>query len=219
MVSLPWAPSRTRKQQKPLTVVKDMETSPSKTKRAPTNVTGPVAWNEEVLAVFKDMGAQLGIVYAECKDHKDFLASCKTLGLTRSHAMQEASRRRHEAAGTSPSKKVLETIPEEASAPSTPPKRKGSKAKAEEQKAPGAPEKLKSLPEFERLGSDTPKDLQLLTDWHAEFTEAGMRYQVIKGVRYLVEVASCEVIVLDEVRQMGARIGTYNEATGDIEAI
>ena len=46
-----------------------------------------------------------------------------------------------------------------------------------------------------------------------------MRYQVIKGVRYLVEVASCEVIVLDEVRQMGARIGTYNEATGDIEAI
>ena len=197
-----------------------MEISPTKTKRAPTNVTGPVAWNEEVLAVFKDMGAQLGIVYDECKDHKDFLASCKALGVTRSHAMQEASRRRQEN-GASPSKKspAKSTIPEEAFAPSTPPKRKGSKAKAEEQKAPGAPEKLKSLPEFERLGSDTPKDLQLLTDWHAEFTEAGMRYQVIKGVRYLVEVASCEVIVLDEVRQMGARIGTYNEATGDIEAI
>ena len=195
-----------------------METSPSKTKRAPTNVTGPVAWNEEVLAVFKDMGAQLGIVYAECKDHKDFLASCKTLGVTRSHAMQEASRRRHEAAGTSPSKKVLETIPEEASAPSTPPKRKGSK-KAEEQKAPGAPEKLKSLPEFERLRSDTAKDIQLLADWHAEVTDAGMRYQVIKGVRYLVEVANNEVIVLEHVGQMGPRIGTYNEATGEIEAM
>ena len=192
-----------------------METSPSKTKRAPTNVTGPVAWNEEVLAVFKDMGAQLGIVYAECKDHKDFLASCKTLGVTRSHAMQEASRRRHEAAGTSPSKKVLETIPEEASAPSTPPKRKGSK-KAE---APGAPEKLKSLPEFERLRSDTAKDIQLLADWHAEVTDAGMRYQVIKGVRYLVEMANNEVIVLEDVCQMGPRIGTYNEATGEIEAM
>lgn len=194
-----------------------METSPSKTKRAPTNVTGPVAWNEEVLAVFKDMGAQLGIVYAECKDHKDFLASCKTLGVTRSHAMQEASRRRHEAAGTSPSKKVLETIPEEASAPSTPPKRKSSKAKKAE--APGAPEKLKSLPEFERLRSDTAKDIQLLADWHAEVTDAGMRYQVIKGVRYLVEVANNEVIVLEHVGQMGPRIGTYNEATGEIEAM
>ena len=198
-----------------------METSPSKTKRAPTNVTGPVAWNEEVLAVFKDMGAQLGIVYAECKDHKNFLEQCKELGLVRSGAMKEASRRRQEVTASKkpPAKERLTTIPEEPSAPSTPPKRKGSKAKAEEQKAPGAPEKLKSLPEFERLGSDTPKDLQLLTDWHAEVTEAGMRYQVIKGVRYLVEMASCEVIVLDEVRQMGARIGTYNEATGDIEAI
>ena len=195
-----------------------METSPSKTKRAPTNVTGPVAWNEEVLAVFKDMGAQLGIVYAECKDHKDFLASCKALGVTRSHAMQEASRRRHEAAGTSPSKKVLETIPEEASAPSTPPKRKGSK-KAEEQKAPGAPEKLKSLPEFERLRSDTAKDIQLLADWHAEVTDAGMRYQVIKGVRYLVELATNEVITLDYVGQMGPRIGTLNEETGEIEVM
>ena len=194
-----------------------METSPSKTKRAPTTGTGPVAWNEEVLAVFKDMGAQLGIMYAECKDHKDFLASCKTLGVTRSHAMQEASRRRHEAAGTSPSKKVLETIPEEASAPSTPPKRKSSKAKKAE--APGAPEKLKSLPEFERLRSDTAKDIQLLADWHAEVTDAGMRYQVIKGVRYLVEVANNEVIVLEHVGQMGPRIGTYNEATGEIEAM
>ena len=194
-----------------------METSPSKTKRAPTNVTGPVAWNEEVLAVFKDMGAQLGIVYDECKDHKDFLASCKALGVTRSHAMQEASRRRHEAAGTSPSKKVLETIPEEASAPSTPPKQKPSKAKKEQ--APGAPEKLKSLPEIERLRSDTAKDMKLLAEWLAEVTDAGMRYQVIKGVRYLVEVASCDVIVLEHVGQMGPRIGTYNEATGEIEAM
>ena len=197
-----------------------METSPSKTKRAPTNVTGPVAWNEEVLAVFKDMGAQLGIVYDECKDHKDFLASCKALGVTRSHAMQEASRRRQEN-GASPSKKSpakerLTTIPEEASAPSTPPKRKGSKKEAE---APGAPEKLKSLPGIERLRSDTAKDLRLLSEWLAEVTEAGMRYQIIKGVRYLVEVANNEVIVLEHVGQMGPRIGTYNEATGEIEAM
>lgn len=195
-----------------------METSPSKTKRAPTNVTGPVAWNEEVLAVFKDMGAQLGIVYDECKDHKDFLASCKALGVTRSHAMQEASRRRHEAAGTSPSKKVLETIPEEASAPSTPPKRKASK-KAQEEEAPGAPEKLKSLPEIERLRSDTAKDLRLLAETLAEVTEAGMRYQIIKGVRYLVEITSLEVIEIEQIGSMGPRIGTLNEATGEIEAM
>jgi hypothetical protein len=194
-----------------------METSPSKTKRAPTNVTGPVAWNEEVLAVFKDMGAQLGIVYDECKDHKDFLASCKALGVTRSHAMQEASRRRQES-GASPSKKSpakerLTSIPEEASVLSTPPKRKAAK------EAPGAPEKPKSLPEIERLRSDTAKDIRLLSEWLAEVTDAGMRYQIIKGVRYLVEVANNEVIVLEHVGQMGPRIGTYNEATGEIEAM
>jgi hypothetical protein len=199
-----------------------METSPSKTKRAPTNVTGPVAWNEEVLAVFKDMGAQLGIVYDECKDHKDFLASCKALGVTRSHAMQEASRRRQES-GASPSKKSpakerLTSLPEEASVLSTPPKRKGAKAKAEEE-APGAPEKLKSLPEIERLRSDTAKDLRLLAETLAEVTEAGMRYQIIKGVRYLVEITSLEVIEIEQIGSMGPRIGTLNEATGEIEAM
>ena len=198
-----------------------METSPSKTKRAPTNVTGPVAWNEEVLAVFKDMGAQLGIVYDECKDHKDFLAKCRELGLVRAGAMQEASRRRQES-GASPSKKSpakerLTSIPKEESVLSTPPKRKASK-KAEEE-APGAPEKLKSLPEIERLRSDTAKDIKLLSEWLAEVTDAGMRYQIIKGVRYLVEVANNEVIVLEHVGQMGPRIGTYNEATGEIEAM
>ena len=194
-----------------------MEISPTKTKRAPTNVTGPVAWNEEVLAVFKDMGAQLGVVYDECKDHKDFLASCKALGVTRSHAMQEASRRRGGPPKKSPAKERLTTIPEEASAPSTPPKRKSSK-KAQEEEAPGAPEKLKSLPEIERLRSDTAKDLRLLAEWLAEVTDAGMRYQIIKGVRYLVEVASCDVIELEHVGQMGPRIGRLNEETGEIEA-
>ena len=199
-----------------------METSPSKTKRAPTNLTGPVAWNEEVLAVFKDMGAQLGIVYAECKDHKDFLAQCRELGLVRAGAMQEASRRRHEAGSASPSKKSpakerLATIPEEASVLSTPPKRKGAKAKVEE--APGAPEKPKSLPEIERLPSDTAKDVRHLAEWLAEVTEAGMRYQVIKGVRYLVEVTSHEVIELEHIGQMGPTIGRLNEETGEIEAM
>jgi hypothetical protein len=193
-----------------------METSPTKVKRAPTNVTGPVAWNEEVLAVFKDMGAQLGIVYDECKDHKDFLASCKALGVTRSHAMQEASRRRQLLTGASPSKKSpakerLATIPEEML--STPPKRKAAK------ETPGAPEKPKSLPEFERLRSDTAKDIRLLDEWLAEVTDAGMRYQIIKGVRYLVEVTSLEVIELEYIGQMGPRIGTYNEAPGEIEAL
>jgi hypothetical protein len=193
-----------------------METSPTKVKRAPTNVTGPVAWNEEVLAVFKDMGAQLGIVYDECKDHKDFLASCKALGVTRSHAMQEASRRRHEAnPSASPSKKMpakerLATIPEEML--STPPKRKPAK------ETPGAPEKPKSLPEFERLRSDTAKDIRLLTESLAEVTDAGMRYQIIKGVRYLVEITSLEVIEIEQIGSLGPRIGTYNEATGEIEA-
>jgi hypothetical protein len=186
-----------------------METSPTKVKRAPTNVTGPVAWNEEVLAVFKDMGAKLGVVYAECKDHKDFLASCKALGVTRSDAMKEASRRRKEAsASMSSSEEIL----------STPPKRKASK-KAQDEQAPGAPEKLKSLPDIERLPSDTAKDLQLLADWQAEVTDAGMRYQVIKGVRYLVELATNEVITLDYVGQMGPRIGTLNEETGEIEVM
>jgi hypothetical protein len=191
-----------------------METSPSKTKRAPTNVTGPVAWNEEVLAVFKDMGAQLGIVYDECKDHKDFLASCKALGVTRSHAMQEASRRRQEN-GASPSKKspAKSTIPEEASAPSTPPKRKGTK------EAPGAPEKLKSLPGIERLRSDTAKDLRLLSEWLAEVTEAGMRYQIIGGVRYLVEDVSLKVIEIEQIGSLGPEIGRLNEATGEIGAL
>ena len=187
-----------------------METSPTKVKRAPTNVTGPVAWNEEVLAVFKDMGAQLGVVYAECKDHKDFLASCKALGLVRAGAMQEASRRRKEAsASMSSSEEIL----------STPPKRKASKKAQAEQEAPGAPEKPKSLPDIERVRSDTAKDLQLLADWQAEVTDAGMRYQVIKGVRYLVELATNEVITLDYVGQMGPRIGTLNEETGEIEAM
>ena len=183
-----------------------METSPTKVKRAPTNVTGPVAWNEEVLAVFKDMGAQLGIVYDECKDHKDFLASCRELGLVRAMAMQEASRRR----GGPPKKERLATIPEEIL--STPPKRKASK------EAPGAPEKPKSLPEFERLRSDTAKDIRLLTEWLAEVTDAGMRYQIIGGVRYLVEVTSLEVIEIEQIGSLGPRIGTLNEATGEIEA-
>jgi hypothetical protein len=194
-----------------------MEISPSKTKRAPTNPTGPMAWNDEVLAVFKDMGAQLGIVYAECKDHKDFLDSCRKLGLVRAGAMQEASRRRGGPPKKSPAKERLTTIPEEASAPSTPPKRKASKKAQEE--APGAPEKLKSLPEIERLCSDTAKDIRLLSEWLAEVTEAGMRYQVIKGVRYLVEVASCDVIELEHVGQMGPTIGRLNEETGEIEAL
>jgi len=38
-------------------------------------------------------------------------------------------------------------------------------------------------------------------------------------VRYLVEVANNEVIVLEHVGQMGPRIGTYNEETGEIEAM
>lgn len=198
-----------------------METSPSKTKRAPTNVTGPVAWNEEVLTVFKDMGAQLGIVYDECKDHKDFLAKCRELGLVRAGAMQEASRRRQESGAStskkSPAKERLTSLPEEASVLSTPPKRKGAKAKAEEE-APGAPEKLKSLPEIERLRSDTAKDLRHLTETLAEVTEAGMRYQIIKGVRYLVEITSLEVIEIEQIGSMGPRIGTLNEATGEIEA-
>ena len=199
-----------------------METSPTKMKRAPTNVTGPVAWNEEVLIVFKDMGAQLGVFYHECKDHKDFLASCKALGLVRADAMQEASRRRQELTGTSPSKKSpakerLATITEEASAISTPPKRKGSKkAQAE---APGAPEKLKSLPEIERLPSDTAMVLKLLAEKLAEITDGGMRYQVIKGVRYLVEVKTNEVLLLNESAEPGSAIGTLNEETGEIEAM
>ena len=186
-----------------------METSPTKVKRAPTNVTGPVAWNEEVLAVFKDMGAQLGVVYAECKDHKDFLASCKALGLVRAGAMQEASRRRKEAsASMSSSEEIL----------STPPKRKSSKKVQAEQEAPGAPEKPKSLPEIERLPSDTAKDIRLLAEWLAEVTDAGMRYQIIKGERYLVDVASCEVIELEHIGQMGPAIGRLNEETGEIGA-
>jgi hypothetical protein len=193
-----------------------METSPSKTKRAPTNLTGPVAWNEEVLAVFKDMGAQLGIVYDECKDHKDFLAQCRELGLVRAIAMKEASRRRQEVTGftKSPAKERLATIPEEASVLSTPPKRKPSK----KEEAPGAPEKLKSLPEIERLRSDTAKDIRLLTESLAEVTDAGMRYQIIGGVRYLVEITSLAVIEIEQIGSLGPRIGTLNEATGEIEA-
>ena len=194
-----------------------MEISPSKTKRAPTNPTGPMAWNDEVLAVFKDMGAQLGIVYAECKDHKDFLDSCRKLGLVRAGAMQEASRRRGGPPKKSPAKERLTTIPEEASAPSTPPKRKSSKKAQEE--APGAPEKLKSLPEIERLRSDTAKDLRLLSEWLAEVTEAGMRYQIIGGVRYVVEEVSLKVIELEQIGSLGPEIGRLNEATGEIEAL
>ena len=194
-----------------------MEISPSKTKRAPTNPTGPMAWNDEVLAVFKDMGAQLGIVYAECKDHKDFLDSCRKLGLVRAGAMQEASRRRGGPPKKSPAKERLTTIPEEASAPSTPPKRKSSKKAQEE--APGAPEKLKSLPEIERLRSDTAKDLRLLSEWLAEVTEAGMRYQIIGGVRYVVEEVSLKVIELEQIGSLGPEIGRLNEETGEIEAL
>jgi len=194
-----------------------MEISPTKVKRAPTNPTGPMAWNEEVLAVFKDMGAKLGVVYAECKDHKDFLASCKALGLVRAGAMQEASRRRGGPPKKSPTKELLATIPEEASAPSTPPKRKASKKAQEE--APGAPEKPKNLPEIERLPSDTAKDIRLLAEWLAEVTDAGMRYQIIKGERYIVEVASCEVIELEHIGQMGPTIGRLNQETGEIEAL
>jgi hypothetical protein len=102
---------------------------------------------------------------------------------------------------------------------STPPKRKASKKAQKEEDAPRAPEKLKSLPDIERLPSDTAKDFQLLADWQAEVTDAGMRYQVIKGVRYLVELATNEVITLDYVGQMGPRIGTLNEETGEIEAM
>jgi hypothetical protein len=195
-----------------------MEISPTKTKRAPTNVTGPVAWNEEVLAVFKDMGAQLGVVYDECKDRKDFLASCKALGLVRADAMKEASRRRGGPPKKSPAKERLATISEEASAPSTPPKRKSSK-KAQEEEAPGAPEKLKSLPEIERLRSDTAKDLRLLAEWLAEVTEAGMRYQIIGGVRYLVEDVSLKVIEIEQIGSLGPEIGRLNEATGEIGAL
>ena len=194
-----------------------MEISPTKTKRAPTNVTGPVAWNEEVLAVFKDMGAQLGIVYDECKDHKEFLAKCRDLGLVRAGAMQEASRRRGGPPKKSPAKERLTTIPEEASAPSTPPKRKSSKKAQEE--APGAPEKLKSLPEIERLRSDTAKDIRLLSEWLAEVTEAGMRYQIIGGVRYLVEDVSLKVIEIEQIGSLGPEIGRLNEATGEIGAL
>ena len=194
-----------------------MEISPSKTKRAPTNPTGPMAWNDEVLAVFKDMGAQLGIVYAECKDHKDFLDSCRKLGLVRAGAMQEASRRRGGPPKKSPAKERLTTIPEEASAPSTPPKRKASKKAQEE--APGAPEKLKSLPEIERLRSDTAKDIRLLSEWLAEVTEAGMRYQIIGGVRYVVEEVSLKVIELEQIGSLGPEIGRLNEATGEIGAL
>ena len=196
-----------------------MEISPSKTKRAPTNVTGPVAWNEEVLAVFKDMGAQLGVIYDECKDHKDFLAKCKELGLVRAGAMQEASRRRGGPPKKSPVKERLATIPEEASVLSTPPKRKSSKKVQAEQEAPGAPEKPKSLPEIERLPSDTAKDMRLLAEWHAEVTDADMRYQIIKGVRYLVSAISREVIELEHIGQMGPTIGRLNEETGEIEAL
>jgi hypothetical protein len=196
-----------------------MEISPTKVKRAPTNPTGPMAWNDEVLAVFKDMGAQLGVIYDECKDHKDFLASCRELGLVRSQVMQEASRRRHEVTGStkSPAKERLATIPEEML--STPPKRKSSKKVQAEQEAPGAPEKLKSLPEFERLPSDTAKDIRLLAEWHAEVTDADMRYQIINGVRYLVSVISREVIELEHIGQMGPTIGRLNEETGEIEAL
>ena len=135
------------------------------------------------------MGAQLGIVYAECKDHKDFLDSCRKLGLVRAGAMQEASRRRGGPPKKSPAKERLTTIPEEASAPSTPPKRKSSKKAQEE--APGAPEKLKSLPEIERLRSDTAKDLRLLSEWLAE----------------------------EQIGSLGPEIGRLNEATGEIEAL
>jgi hypothetical protein len=143
------------------------------------------------------MGAQLGIVYDECKDHKDFLAQCRELGLVRAIAMKEASRRRQEVTGftKSPAKERLATIPEEASVLSTPPKRKPSK----KEEAPGAPEKPKSLPEIERLRSDTAKDLRHLTETLAEITEAGMRYQIIKGVRYLVEITSLEVIEIEQI--------------------
>jgi hypothetical protein len=198
----------------------DMEISPTKVKRPPTNPTGPMAWNDEVLAVFKDMGAHLGVIYEECKDHKEFLASCKELGLVRAGAMQEASRRRGGPPKKSPAKKeLLATIPEEASVLSTPPKRKSSKKVQAEQEAPGAPEKPKNLPEIERLPSDTAKDIRLLAEWHAEVTDADMRYQIIKGVRYLVSAISREVIELEHIGQMGPTIGRLNEETGEIEAL
>ena len=65
-----------------------------KEKRAPTNPTGPVAWNALVLHVFKDMAAELGVYYETCADHKDFLNKCKVLGLVRANAMKEASKRK-----------------------------------------------------------------------------------------------------------------------------
>jgi hypothetical protein len=61
--------------------------------------------------------------------------------------------------------------------------------------------------------------LKLLDEKLAEITEGGMRYQVIKGVRYLVEVKTNEVLLLNESAEPGSAIGTLNEETGEIEAM
>ncbi len=62
---------------------------------------GPVAWNEEVLSVWMDMATEAGIDVSE----EDWRKQALALGISRTEAMQEASRRRGPKPET-PAKKV-----------------------------------------------------------------------------------------------------------------
>ena len=61
--------------------------------------TGPAVWNAMVLDVHKELALEAGVIYEEYASHKAFLAASKAIGIVRSDAMQEASRRKAAAAG------------------------------------------------------------------------------------------------------------------------
>lgn len=64
-----------------------------------STATGPAAWNAMVLDVHKELALEAGVIYEEYACHKAFLAASKAVGIVRSDAMQEASRRKAAAAG------------------------------------------------------------------------------------------------------------------------
>lgn len=160
---------------------------------------GPVAWNEEVLAVWMEMASANGI---DVSDEANWRKEAQAMGIGRTEAMKEASARR----GPKPEKPVAaKKVSEKPVAPAAASLKKPSAALLK--KAPPAPK-----PSAEEVAAAA------LAKAKAEFEEMGLSEVEIEGQAYFTS-SEGEVFLKAGEYMLGERAGVLTaEGTIDPDA-
>ena len=185
--------------------------SPEEKAKKNTNPEGPAAWNAYIVATWREMAAEKGVV---CEDYEAFKKAAGAVGITGTIARSEAARRKRAMEGKDPIPPKAPKEPKEPKEPKAPKAKKAAAAApaSPASPAPASPAPASPAPASPAPASPAPKSLPAPTE--AQVKAATLEYddEMRSAIREENEGYGWEAVLA------GGQAGWLDPSSGEIHS-